>query len=99
MSIQDWSGKIVTGFGTRVFWNWRWNDTWYPDLDIVIKDLRQEHNIRVTAYITGHLNVKGDIYQQNASEPLWLTNDQGQTIIQDYGSFDVRTSTIYIPVL
>ena len=26
MWIQDWSGKIVTGFGTRVFWNWRWNE-------------------------------------------------------------------------
>ena len=37
MWIQDWSGKIVTGFGTRVFWNWRWNDTWYPDLDNIIQ--------------------------------------------------------------
>ena len=37
MWIQDWSGKIVTGFGTRVFWNWRWNETWYPDLDVVIQ--------------------------------------------------------------
>lgn len=25
MWIQDWSGKIQTNFGTRVFWNWRWN--------------------------------------------------------------------------
>ncbi len=37
MWIQDWSGKIVTGLGTRVFWNWRWNETWYPDLDNVIQ--------------------------------------------------------------
>ena len=37
MWIQDWSGKIVTSFGTRVFWNWRWNETWYPDLDVVIQ--------------------------------------------------------------
>ncbi len=35
--IQDWSGKIVTDLGTRVFWNWRWNETWYPDLDTVIQ--------------------------------------------------------------
>ena len=28
--IQDWSGKIQTTFGYRVFWNWRWNETFYP---------------------------------------------------------------------
>jgi len=28
--IQDWSGKIQTSFGYRVFWNWRWNETFYP---------------------------------------------------------------------
>ena len=37
MWIQDWSGKIVTDFGTRVFWNWKWNETWYPNLDTVIR--------------------------------------------------------------
>ena len=88
--IQDWSGKIQTPFGKRVFWNWRWNETWYPNLDKVIKDLREEKNIRVTGYITGHLNVKGDIYKQNESEPMWLIDESGETIIQDYGSFDVR---------
>ena len=40
MWIQDWSGKIVTDFGTRVFWNWQWNDTWYPGLDTVIRSER-----------------------------------------------------------
>ena len=37
--IQDWSGKITTEFGTRVFWNWEWNSTWYPGLDVLIHDL------------------------------------------------------------
>ena len=94
MWIQDWSGKIVTGFGTRVFWNWRWNETWYPELDNVIKELREDKNIRVTAYITAHLNIEGDIYKQNASESLWLTNERGETVIQDYGSFDVSENYI-----
>jgi alpha-glucosidase len=30
--IQDWAGKIVTSFGYRVFWNWRWNEELYPGL-------------------------------------------------------------------
>ena len=87
--IQDWSGKVQTPFGKRVFWNWRWNETWYPNLDNVIKDLQSSYNIRVTGYITGHLNTNGDIYKLNETEPLWLTDDNGNTIIQDYGSFDV----------
>ncbi len=62
--IQDWSGKIVTEFGTRVFWNWRWNETWYPNLDTVIADLKQE-GVRVTAYITPHLNVDGDVFKEH----------------------------------
>lgn len=27
--IQDWSGKTETLFGHRVYWNWRWNETYY----------------------------------------------------------------------
>ena len=80
---------MQTPFGKRVFWNWRWNETWYPNLDNVIKDLQSSYNIRVTGYITGHLNTNGDIYKQNETEPLWLTDGNGNTIIQDYGSFDV----------
>lgn len=30
--IQDWSGQIFTDFGDRVFWNWQWNETQYPNL-------------------------------------------------------------------
>ena len=28
--IQDWSGTIQTLLGYRVYWNWRWNETYYP---------------------------------------------------------------------
>ena len=52
MWIQDWSGKITTDFGTRVFWNWRWNETWYPDLDFVVKEL-DDQGVKVTVYLTG----------------------------------------------
>ena len=81
MWIQDWSGKIVTDFGTRVFWNWRWNETWYPDLDVVIKELEEE-DVKVTVYLTAHLNVDGDIYQSAAEQSYWLTTDTGETLLQ-----------------
>jgi hypothetical protein len=42
-------------------------------LDSVIADLKAE-GVRVTAYINPYLNVKGDIYQQNQNEKIWLTS-------------------------
>ena len=91
MWIQDWSGKIVTGFGTRVFWNWRWNETWYPRLDTVIQDLKQE-GVMVTAYITAHLNVDGDVFQEHAEEDAWLKDENGNQLRQDFGEFEVNSS-------
>jgi len=90
MWIQDWSGKIVTDFGTRVFWNWRWNETWYPNLDTVIRDLDAE-GVKVTAYVTAHLNVEGDVYAEAAAEDHWLKFENGSQLQQDYGHFTVAT--------
>ena len=91
MWIQDWSGKITTDFGQRVFWNWRWNETLYPDLDHVIQLLKYEAGVRVTAYVTAHLNVEGDVYQNNADRSqYWLTDkNSGETYVQDFGQFNV----------
>jgi len=35
--IQDWSGKKSTSFGKRVYWNWQWDLSMYPHLDLEIK--------------------------------------------------------------
>ena len=94
--IQDWSGKIVTEFGQRVFWNWQWNSTRYPNLDLVIKDLKDEQDIRVTAYITAHLNIDGNVYQDNQDNDYWLKSND-DTLIQDFGQFDVSTVDIIEP--
>ena len=95
MWIQDWSGKIVTGFGTRVFWNWRWNDTWYPNLDNVIQELDAD-GVKMTVYLTPHLNIDGDVYLSAADQDNWLTDETG-TLFQDFGEFTVATADIIKP--
>ena len=55
----------------------------------VIAELRDE-GVRVTAYVNPYLNVKGDIFTQNENEQIWLTDDQGETLIQDFGQFKVK---------
>ena len=96
MWIQDWSGKITTEFGTRVFWNWKWNSTWYPKLDEVIKELKDEQDVRVLAYITPHLHNEGNIFVDHESEEnLWLKNrDSNGILSQDFGEFNVSTVDI-----
>lgn len=96
MWIQDWSGKITTDFGTRVFWNWAWNSTWYPELDTVIKDLAEE-DVKVLAYVTAHLNVEGEVYQDAQEEAYWLEDEEGGQLLQDFGHFTVATVDVVRP--
>ena len=35
--IQDWAGIVMTSFGQRLFWNWKWNATTYPGIMFVTK--------------------------------------------------------------
>lgn len=28
--IQDWAGVLTTSFGSRLFWDWKWNQERYP---------------------------------------------------------------------
>ncbi len=41
-------------------------------------------------YITGHLNVDGDVYQDAEDEDYWLTTEDGDRLVQDFGEFFVR---------
>ena len=45
------------------------------------------------AYVTAHLNIEGDVYQDAADMDIWLTDAEqgGDTLIQDFGRFLVRT--------
>ena len=61
----------------------------------MIQDLRED-GVRVTAYINPYLNVKGDIYQDNELQDFWITDDQGQTLTQDFGQFSVRNNTLFL---
>ena len=65
-------------------------------MDKVISDLKEEQDIRVTAYITPHLNNEGNIFLDNQNEKnLWLQNrDTGEILSQDFGQFNVSTVDI-----
>ncbi len=56
----------------------------------MIANLRDTRDIRVLAYITGHLNVEGDVYAEaSARDELWLKDERGERLVQDFGEFNV----------
>ena len=63
-----------------------------------LKELAAQ-DVKVTVYLTPHLNIDGDVYQSGAEDPAnWLmdanTND---TLLQDFGEFLVATADIIKP--
>ncbi|XP_063866512.1 sulfoquinovosidase-like [Scylla paramamosain] len=84
--IQDWSGSIQTLFGHRVYWNWRWNETYYPDLDLAIANLKQE-GTRVLAYANPHLIEGSTMFEEAAAHGYLMTDDEGNAFRQDFGGF------------
>lgn len=97
MWIQDWSGKIRTTFGTRVFWNWEWNRDWYPKLDEVITELRELKNIRVLSYINPSLNVEGNVFAEGEQFGYFLRREEDlfTTYVQDFGEFYCGTVDVW----
>jgi alpha-glucosidase len=87
--IQDWSGKIVTSFGTRIFWNWKWNSTWYPRLDEVIAELKETKGVRTLGYINPSLNNEGDLFKEGDAAGAFLRREGrlNETYVQDFGDF------------
>ena len=84
---QDWSGKIVTSFGKRVLWDWKWNPEMYPGLDKWIGELEKQ-GIAFTIYINPYL-IKGKSLCNEAVEKGYLVKDRtGADYFIDFGEFD-----------
>ena len=84
---QDWSGKIVTSFGKRVLWDWKWNPEMYPGLDKWIQELKNQ-DIAFTIYINPYL-IKGKSLCNEAVEKGFLVkNAAGEDYFIDFGEFD-----------
>ena len=48
--IQDWCGRRVTADGSRLWWNWQLDETYYPGWSDLVSELGRR-NVRVLTYI------------------------------------------------
>lgn len=84
---EDWSGIRETSFGVRLFWDWQWNKSRYPDLKNWIKELNQQ-DIQFLAYTNPYLCVDGPLYQEAKSHGYLATKQDGSDYAVDFGEFD-----------
>lgn len=83
---QDWAGVNHTSFGKRLFWNWQWNQTLYPELDKVIKDLNKD-NVHFLSYICPFLLENESLFNEANKKGYLALNQQGKPYKEDFGEF------------
>ncbi|WP_083004945.1 alpha-glucosidase [Halomonas sp. GT] len=83
---EDWTGVRETSFGTRLFWDWRWQPERYPHLDRLITELR-ERNVRFLGYVNPYLCVDGRLFSEAEAAGYLATDEQGSTALVDFGEF------------
>jgi sulfoquinovosidase len=84
---EDWVGVRQTSFGTRLFWDWKWNPARYPRLDERIAALR-ERGIRFLGYVNPYLCTDGTLYPRAAAAGhLVRRADRDEPYLVDFGEF------------
>ncbi len=84
---EDWAGVKQTSFGTRLFWNWEWNQERYPDLPAHIAALNAR-GIRFLAYANPYLNNQGGLFERARQQGFLVRDNAGEAYDVDFGGFN-----------
>jgi alpha-glucosidase len=85
---EDWCGIRQTSFGRRLFWDWQWQPTRYPDLPEKITALKRR-GIRFLGYVNPYLAVDGPLYAEAAAKGYFARHlDSDEPYLVDFGEFD-----------
>ena len=83
--IQDWEGKRVTSFGSRLQWDWRWNRERYPELDKVIAE---DSRTAWMGYINPYLVEGGVLFREAQEHGYFVRRSDGSDYLFDFGEYD-----------
>ena len=83
--IQDWEGKRVTSFGSRLQWDWRWNHERYPGLDRVIAE---DSETAWMGYINPYLVEGGVLFREAQKHGFFVRRPDGSDYLFDFGEYD-----------
>ncbi|WP_392558887.1 alpha-glucosidase [Orbus mooreae] len=83
---EDWVGLRVTSFGKRLFWDWKWSEKRYPNLDKKIKELK-DNNIRFMSYLNPYLCNDGELFPIAKEKGYFALDKDGNVALVDFGEF------------
>ena len=89
-------GVRTTSFGTRLFWDWRWNPARYPDLPQRIADLRAR-GIRFMGYANPYLCADGALFGEAESRGLLARNAAGRNLSRGFRRIRLRRRRFHQP--
>jgi sulfoquinovosidase len=87
---EDWVGIRQTTFGARLFWNWKANESRYPDLRRRIAELNSD-GIRFLGYVNPYLCDDGSLFAEAEAAGYFVTDASGTTALVDFGEFQCGT--------
>lgn len=95
---EDWCGLRQTSFGSRLFWDWSWQDhqARYPQLPQKIREL-EERGIAFMAYATPHLCSDGALFPIAEAKGYLALDDSGKTALVDFGEFHCGIIDLTLP--
>lgn len=85
--IQDWVGKRQTSIGSRLQWDWRANESVYPNLKGWIDSLQQE-DIRVLGYINPYFVEGGEQANYGLANDYFVKTDREEAYKFKAGGFN-----------
>ena len=102
--IQDWAGKRIDSFGSRVLWNWELDDKFYPNWEKFLHRL-SKNSIRVLAYINPCVSTRVDEFKPHARRNLFeeaksygflitKTGEPDQPYVQSSASDEFQFGTV-----
>jgi len=83
---EDWAGVRQTSFGTRLFWDWKWNERQYPDARAWVASLNAR-GVRFLGYVNPYLCSDGSLYQEARAAGYLATRPDGGDYLVDFGEF------------
>lgn len=73
---QDWCGNHITSFGYQVYWNWKADESLYPNLKEIIQMLNKD-GVRFLGYINTFLKEGCPLYQEAKKKGFLIRHKNG----------------------
>lgn len=76
--IQDWSGKLLTSLGKRVYWNWYLSEDFYTWHFKEHSDNLKKEGVRFLAYMNPHVINGSEMFKFGDEFGYFIQNKDGE---------------------